>query len=212
MARLLNSGVLPAGYYAVPFLDHEGPIEIDVAALREFQPASTAANGPQAWSPEAPRMTVAVEWPNTDGVRVEIFADEGDPRLVAAIELVSHRNKDRARARRAFVSKCANHLRSGAGVVIVDVVTSRRADLHAELMTELGVDSNFIAPFALSGISYRAVSQDSVGQLLVWPAELMVGLPLATLPLWLGGERAVPLDLEASHTAACVDLRIRQAG
>ena len=36
MARLLNAGVLPSGFYAVPFLDREGPFEIDVAALREF--------------------------------------------------------------------------------------------------------------------------------------------------------------------------------
>jgi hypothetical protein len=27
MARLLNAGVLPPGYYAVPFLDREGPVE-----------------------------------------------------------------------------------------------------------------------------------------------------------------------------------------
>ena len=35
MARLLNVGVLPPGYYAVPNVDRDGPIEIDVAALRE---------------------------------------------------------------------------------------------------------------------------------------------------------------------------------
>jgi hypothetical protein len=212
MARLLNAGVLPDGYYAVPFLDHEGPVEIDVAALREFPPASTTTDEQQAWSPETPGMTVAVEWPDADGVRVEVFADEGDPRLAAAIELVSPRNKDRTSSRRAFAAKCANHLRRGAGVVIVDAVTSRRADPHADLLAELGVDSNPVAPLALAAISYRAVGPANGGQLLAWPAELAVGRPLPTLPLWLGGERAVPLDLEASHTAACVDLRIRQAG
>ncbi len=35
IARLLNQGVLPAGYYAVPMVDRDGPVEIDVAALRE---------------------------------------------------------------------------------------------------------------------------------------------------------------------------------
>lgn len=34
MARMLNQEVLPAGYYAVPLLDRDGPIEIDVATLR----------------------------------------------------------------------------------------------------------------------------------------------------------------------------------
>lgn len=212
MARLLNAGVLPDGYYAVPFLDHAVPVEIDIAALHEFPPASDTTDEPQAWSPETPGMTVAVEWPDADGVRVEVFADEGDPRLAAAIELVSPRNKDRVTSRRAFAAKCANHLRFGAGVVIVDAVTSRRADLHADLLAELGVDSNPVAPFALAAVAYRAVGPANAGQLLAWPAELTVGRPLPTLPLWLGGERAVPLDLEASHAAACIDLRIRQAG
>src|SRR5688572_9647217 len=39
MARLLNAGVLPPGYYAVPFLDRDGPVEIDVATLQQFQPS-----------------------------------------------------------------------------------------------------------------------------------------------------------------------------
>src|SRR3989440_7698823 len=37
MARLLNQGVLPAGYYAVPLVDRDGSIAIDVAALREHE-------------------------------------------------------------------------------------------------------------------------------------------------------------------------------
>ena len=32
MARMLNQGVLPSGYYAVPLVDRGGPVEIDVAA------------------------------------------------------------------------------------------------------------------------------------------------------------------------------------
>ena len=210
VARLLNAGVLPSGYYAVPFLDHDGPVEIDVAALREFEPAGM--EGTQPWTPPDPAVAVAVEWPATDEVRVEVFADEGDPRLAAAVELVSPRNKDRPRARQAFAAKCAGHLRQGCGVVVVDAVTIRRADLHADLMAELGVEGGGVAPGPLSAVSYRALGHDDEGQLQVWPVALEVGRPLPTLPLWLGGERSVPLDLEASHTAACADLRIRQAG
>src|SRR5438067_5896210 len=47
MARLLNQGVLPPGFYAVPFVDRDGPIALDVAA-------------PQTWAPPAPGLTVAV--------------------------------------------------------------------------------------------------------------------------------------------------------
>ena len=210
MARLLNAGVLPGGYYAVPFLDREGPIEVDVAALRGFDPEGSAG-GEGLWAPEEPGMAVAVEWPTADDVRVEVFADEGDPRLAAAVELVSPGNKDRTRSREAFAAKCAGYLRQGCGLVVVDAVTTRRADLLADLLASLGADGGEEFASSLSAVSYRAVGREETGRLLAWPASLEVGHVLPTIPLWLGVELAVPLDLEASHTAACVDLAIRQA-
>jgi hypothetical protein len=214
MARLLNAGVLPAGYYAVPFLDREGPVQVDVAALRalEFDPVGKGTGGGvQPWTPAAPALAVAVEWPTADDVRVEVFADDGDPRLAAAVELVSPRNKDRPRSREAFAATCAGYLRRGCGLVVVDAVTSRQADLHADLLTSLAAEASPGGPGALSAVSYRAIGQDEEGRLLAWPFVLEVGQPLPTVPLWLGADLAVRLDLEASHTAACVDLRIRQA-
>ena len=67
-------------------------------------------------------------------------------------------------------------------------------------------------PAGLWAASYRAIGRGDEGQLQVWMAPLEVGQSLPTLPMWLGADLAVPLDLEASHTAACLDLRIRQAG
>jgi hypothetical protein len=207
MARLLNGGVLPPGFYAVPFLDREGPIEIDVATVHE--PHNGESNGSPVvpWLPPEAK-TVAVEWPSLDDVRVEVMTDDGDPRLAAAVELVSPRNKDRNQVRAAFASKCADYLRRGCGLVVVDTVTTRRADLHADLLVELGVDQTD-TPAGLSAVSYRSVGREENGQLLYWPSTLEVGQPLPTVPLWLGADLAVPLDLEASHTAACVDLRIK---
>src|SRR3954465_13115734 len=51
MARLLNRGILPSGYYAVPLMDRDGPIEIDVAALHDQGVAGPASGtaGPQTW-------------------------------------------------------------------------------------------------------------------------------------------------------------------
>lgn len=213
MARILNAGVLPPGYYAVPFLNREGPFEVDVATLREFTlaEATDTQHGAPAWSPSPPGLAVALEWPNPEDVSVEVRTDDGDPQLAAAIELVSPRNKDRPSARAAFAAKCADYLQRGCGLVVVDVVTTRRADLHAELLGLLEVDAaSTTGP--LSAVSYRSVGRESQGQLLAWPATLEVGLPLPTVPLWLAGELAVPLDLEASHHAACQDLRIREAG
>lgn len=219
IARLLNAGVLPPGYYAAPFLGRDGPMEIDVEALREPAEGALAvagSEGSRAWTPAAPVLTLAVEWPSVDDVRVEVFIDDGDPRLAAAIELVSPGNNDRPRAREAFVGKCADHLRHGRGLVVVDVVTTRRADLHADLLATLGVEpaKNGERPSAtLSATAYKPVGgQDGAGQLLAWATSLEIGRPLPTVPLWLSADLAVPLDLELNHTAACVDLRISKVG
>src|SRR6201997_5448192 len=63
MARLLNQGVLPEGYYAVPLVDRDGPIEIDVATLRD-QAAPGSASGEvelRTWAAPAPALAVAVD-------------------------------------------------------------------------------------------------------------------------------------------------------
>ncbi len=214
IARLLNAGVVPAGYYAVPFLDRDGPIEIDVATLHSSEPteADTGPNGTQPWSPGEPQLSVAVHWPAADDVRVEVRTDDGDPQLAAAIELVSPRNKDRPKSREAFAAKCAEHLRHGCGVVVVDVVTTRHADMSAEILARARSGRAY-EPRGAGRSDRRVVppsGRDDEGQLQVWPFALEVGLTLPTVPLWLNGEIPVRLDLEASYSAACVDLRIRQ--
>ena len=97
--------------------------------------------------------------------------------------------------------------------MIVDVVTTRRFDLHAELLAQLEAELPRTLG-ALSAASYRPLSRgdEAEGELQAWPAALELGRPLPTLPLWLRGELSVPLDLEASHRAACQDLRIKLAG
>ena len=206
MARGLNAGVLPAGYYAVPFLDRDGPVEIDVAAVREpaFVGAVTAV-----WTPPEPEWAVAVEWPPEDEIRVEILTDDGDPQIAAAIEIVSPSNKDRPQSREAFAAKCADYLRRGCGLVVVDAVSTRRADLAADLRAALEVDGTTESGGASNATSYRAVGRNGNGRLQAWPAPLEIGCALPTIPLWLGGELSVPLDLETSYTACCTDLRIR---
>ncbi len=158
MARSLNQGILPAGFYAVPLLDREGPIEIDVAALRDPEASASVEDSsqPQPWAPPAPGLALAVELPPSDGIEVQVFADDGDPRLTAAIELVSPRNKDRPQARQAFAVKCAGYLQQGSNLVVVDTVTTRRADLNAAVLALLGVENTAVVPSAtLSAVSYR---------------------------------------------------------
>jgi hypothetical protein len=158
-------------------------------------------------------VALTVELPAVDGVAVQIFADAGDPRLAAAVELLSPRNKDRPQARQAFAVKCVNYLQQGSSVVVVDTVTTRRADLHATILSLLGVDASAMSPTGLSAVSYRTAGREEETQeLQLWPAPLALGQPLPTLPLWIAADFSVALDLESSYRATCLDLRIRQAG
>lgn len=213
MARMLNQGVLPLGYYAVPLVDRDGPIEIDVAALREREALGSAEihSTPRTWTPPAPGLAVAVELPAADEVEVQVFADDGDPRLVAAVEFLSPRNKDRPQARQAFAIKCVGYLRQGSSLVVVDTVTTRKADLNATILSLVREDGGTaLTPSRLSAASYSAIGgEDETQHLQLWPAPLALGQPLPTLPLWIAADYSVPLDLEASYQATCTDLRIR---
>jgi hypothetical protein len=148
-----------------------------------------------------------------EAVEVQVFTDDSDLRLTAAVELVSPRNKDRPQARQAFAVKCVGYLQQDSSVVVVDTVTTRRADLNAAILALLGVESSAALASSLSAVSYRAVGrEEETQQLLLWPAPLALGQALPTLPLWIASDFSVPLDLEASYQATCTDLRIRQAG
>ena len=157
MARLLNAGVLPDGYYAVPLVNRDGPVEIDVAALRETGVPDTAGGVAvvPVYAPPAPVFSATIEMPTADDAEVHVFADDGgDPRLAAAVELVSHRNKDRPQSSLTFAAKCVGYLQRGSGVVVVDTVTTRRADLNAAVLALLDVDAAAAdLPAGLSAVS-----------------------------------------------------------
>src|SRR5437764_166323 len=137
LADALNR-VLPEQYIAEQI--HAGPSgEIDVATIEH---TATGASGPrdgataplpaQTWSPPAPALTLPAVF--ADDFEVQVFSMRAGHRLVAAIELVSPRNKDRPEARLAFATKCASYLHQGVGLIVVDIVTDRRANVHNETM------------------------------------------------------------------------------
>src|SRR4051794_20167358 len=142
---------------------------------------------------------------------VQVLQQLGGPKLRAAIELVSPANKDRLGHRQAFAVKCAAHLQRGVSVIIVDVVTERTANLHAEVAQVLGRADALAWPAAaeLYAVTYRPVRTEDGGRIEAWPEALAVGQPLPTLPLWLEDDLCLPLRLEESYRATCASLRIR---
>src|SRR5262249_29615807 len=165
---------------------------------------------PAAWSPPAPAATLPTDFTGIDRIEVQVFYDEGGPQLAAAIELVSPKNKDRPSQRRAFAVKCANYLQQAASVIVVDVVTVRRKSLHLELLQTLNVSNGAIweSPSGLYAVVHRTVRSEEEPPVAIWPEPLALGSPLPRLPLWLGVDIVVPLDLEKSYLAACESLRL----
>jgi hypothetical protein len=68
---------------------------------------------------------------------VRVFDQRRARRLVAAVEIVSPANKDRAENRRAFVAKWAALLQHGVCVSVVDVITAHKFNLYTELLAML---------------------------------------------------------------------------
>lgn len=211
IADALNERWLPEGYFAEEQVHPSARIEIDVAAFEEQPSAGRRDNNgggvatapAPAWSPPAAVWSMPVVF--LDRFEVLVFQGEGGPTLVGAIELISPANKDRDKSRRAFATKCASYLHQGISLVIIDVVTSRQANLHNEIVALTGNGEGFLLPptATLYAVAYRPTRRDDQDRVEIWPAELRTGELLPTLPLALGGEQYVPLDLEETYMNAC---------
>jgi hypothetical protein len=213
IADYLDAEVLPEGYFAEVQVHVGNRVEVDIAAFEgrthSAESSTDPAPGPtqatastSVWSPPAPQLTWPAQFP--DRVEVLVFQAEAGPTLVSAVELVSPRNKDRAQSRRDFAIKCASALKQGVGLVIVDVVTSRRANLHNELAALLEMPAEFPMPDRPQyAVSYQPVQHEGQSEIRIWHEVLALGQPLPELPL--------PLDkgqIWKRHTskpaAACV--------
>jgi hypothetical protein len=215
IADSLNLHGLPAGYFAEMQV-HIGPrIEVDVATWeRSFVASSAPAGGgtavltAPAWAPPAAQLVLPAVFP--DELEVRVFNTDAGPTLVGVIELVSPGNKDREETRRAFAMKCASYLHQGIGLVVLDVVTSRSANLHDELVRMLGQAEAFAFPGtpSLYTSAYRPGRHPDGDRIDVWLAALAVGQPLPVMPFFLRGYGCVRLDLESSYTEARLRSRL----
>jgi Protein of unknown function (DUF4058) len=199
---------LPERYVAGPQV-HLGSIEIDVAAYDEGpsrEPADHGGVATAVWAPPRPTRSVVTE-PDADEYEVCIYDNQSNQRLVAAIELLNPANKDRPEHRGDFVAKCAAMLRNRVCVTIVEVVTTRSANLYGEVMTLFGQPDSSLAESRLYTAACRWIKTDDYRSMESWAYRLVLGEPLPTLPLWLDDELAVPLELEVSYEETCRSLR-----
>jgi hypothetical protein len=160
-----------------------------------------------AWTPGTHLMEMNADFPSA--IQVHVFSEHART-LVGAIEFVSPSNKDRPKSRRAFAVKCLSYLQAGVGVIVVDVVTERSANLHDEMADLIvGGAPKFPGSPRLYAAAYRPFKRGDDERIGVWPVELKLGEPLPVLPLWLcNAETAIRIDLEAAYVEACRKCRI----
>lgn len=220
IAEAMNRGLLPSDYFAEVQVHVGSRVEVDIATFETddvAEPDEHAGGGvamlvapaARVWTPPKAAMELPAIYP--DSLEVLIMSTEAGPTLVAAIELISPGNKDREDERRGFAAKCASMLQQGVAVVIVDIVTSRHANLHNELVRLLDVGDKFKIPEEpLYAVAYRPRRRKDADRIEVWPAPLAVGQPLPTLPLPIHRRLCVPLDLDATYHEACDKARLPQ--
>lgn len=210
IAQQLNRDILPPDYYAESEISVGPELEIDVATMKYTLHGGGGKNGgTMVWAPERPKISAKVDFARLDSYEIRIYQDLGGAELRAAIELISPGNKDRAGNRRTFAAKCAGYLKHGIGVVIVDVVTARQANLHKDLFEALEVKRRaWRSPTGLYAVAYRAVTARQSPRVEVWPEPLALGKNLPVMPLWLSLDLCVPVRLEDSYLATCQSLRI----
>lgn len=173
----------------------------------EGRPDVCVRDWPPGGPPAAPADDVGPE-PDEEVAVATLAADtavlvERAGRLVAAVELVSPRNKDRASAQAAYAAAYAGYLLRGVHLLLVDVHRRPAGFSFAdEVARALGLKQPAVpSPFA---VGYRVGGPSPAGGrfLAVWRRPLTVGDALPLLRLPLSADESVPVDLEGTYRRA----------
>jgi hypothetical protein len=127
-------------------------------------------------------------------------------RLVAALELISPRNKDRPSARASYLGRYLSYLQEGAHLLLVDV---HRRPLHFSFAEALEQELQIALPPLPPPLAavYRVGEPAPTGGrfLAIWRRALAVGQPLPTMPLPLTVHAAIAVNLEETYRRATAD-------
>jgi hypothetical protein len=198
---------LPAGYRAfigsAPLLAIGTPGRPDLG-VRDWPGGSTAPRETStAASGSEPDLEVAVA--AIDPGSALLVERQG--RLVAAVELISPRSKDRPMAREAYLARYLGYLMEAVNLVMIDLHPRPFGFSFADRITEALclAQPPCLPPLA---ISYRVGEPAATGGrlLAIWRRPLTVGGALPELPLPLSVEEAVSIDLEETYNRAAADV------
>jgi hypothetical protein len=195
----LNSGGLPAGYYALAEQHAAGPFP-DILTLERGDEWNNADKG-GAVLVETPPRTWLHSRAEVDGYaaradRLAVHHTLGD--VVAVIEIISPGNKSNKEKLRQFVKKIVDFIRHGVHVLLVDLFPPSKRDpqgIH-KLIWDRFLDEPFVLPPG-KPLTLAAYSAGEAKAAYVEPVA--VGDVLPDMPLFLEPDRHLPIPLEASY-------------
>ena len=207
--KVLNGGLLPAGYYALPE-QHAGSSIPDVLTLH----ASPAMAEPFSLPPDTGGTAVADAPPKvqrkvTIGAvaltrrRTLAIRHVSQHRLVAILEIVSPANKDRARSVTDFAGKVISALDHGVHALVLDLLSPGPFDscgMHGAIWQRL---ENVEEPYDLPAGNPRTLASYVAAD----PAEIYLEHPnqgesLSSMPLFIRPDRYVTVPLESTYLEA----------
>lgn len=195
LADHLNDERLPEGFVARP-TEHILGVGPDVLTLRNRRPA-----GPGNHVATLPQADVHLEFePRETPQFVGVYSQYDETKLVAVVELVSPGNKSRPAAVDAFASKCELLLSDGVHLVIVDLLTAPRDNLHNPIMARVQGPPHDLCPSVPYSVGYRVIQDEDGASRKVtvdaWVRPMPVGEPLPAVPLFVHPDEFVEIDLE----------------
>jgi hypothetical protein len=208
--RVLNGGVLPAGYYARAEQTTRtmGP---DVLTLQSRKPDPSP--GATLTVPTAPPHVAiaAVAAPRVPAFKQKRLAirHASDDRLIAIVELVSPGNKASAQPLREFVKKIAGAVDAGIHALVIDPFPPGKRDpngIHGAIWPRFGGDEHVHpADKPLTLVAYEAGDTGGSPH-RCYAQPLAAGEPLPDMPLFLEPDEYVNVPLERAYGIAYDDV------
>jgi hypothetical protein len=172
--------------------------------------------GVRRWQPEAPAVPSAAATVSATPDYQGIALAARDPqlavhvvhhgRLVAAIELVSPRNKDRPAAREHYTNRYLGYIWDGVHLMVVDVHSRPEGFSFADAVAAAldYAQPPCPAPHAVSW-NVGGVTPEGGRFLDTWQRPLAIGVDLPALPLALTAEQIITVELEPTYAQAAAD-------
>ena len=208
IARSLKA-TLPPGYRAVI-----GSSPLVAIGVSPVKPDVAVTNGAASSNPSHQSAPSSVHEPDVEVAVATLEEDasvqvEKEGRLIAAVELVSPRNKDRPSAREQYAARYLNYLRGGVHLMLIDV-HRRPLDVSFGTLIAASLGVTIAVENAPSAVSFRVGAAAAQGgrMLGLWQHALVIGEPLPSMPLALGVIEPVQLDLESTYSSAAADCYI----